>query len=286
MTFVTLSLPKNHQSLTTTTNWPLALDELMSELIPLSERADPTAIEAMFSDISGRYDLLNSVMSLGRDQFWRDCLSGRLLVLRSPGLFLDLATGTGDQLLSIKKYRPNSLIIGLDLSKPMLKIAEEKLQTAVNKKVIQKPLPTLIQGDAVNYDFPEGSFDSISISFGLRNIADKKALYDSILHHLTPGGRFLILELFTDSRSFLAPFHRWHLKSFIPFMASRIFHCSSEAYSYLGDSILEFPHPENLIDDLLKAGFVDLGYQTYTFGAVMVVWGHKPLNRPLSLGMG
>jgi demethylmenaquinone methyltransferase/2-methoxy-6-polyprenyl-1,4-benzoquinol methylase len=234
-------------------------------------------IRTMFSEISVRYDLLNRVMSLGRDIFWRHCLSRRLLILKTPGIFLDLATGTGDQILSIKKFYPKAKVTGLDFADPMLKLAKKKLDSAAKDNKISEPLPTLVYGDALRPDLPLASFDSVSISFGLRNIANKKALYQSVLSLLRPGGRFLVLEVFFDPRSFLAPIYLWHLQSAIPFLARNVFQSSFDAYRYLGQSILKFPHPDRLLDSLKQAGFVDLGYRTYTFGAVMVVWGHKPL---------
>ncbi|MDR2300504.1 MAG: ubiquinone/menaquinone biosynthesis methyltransferase [Deltaproteobacteria bacterium] len=240
-------------------------------------QVDLNKIENMFSEISPNYDLLNSVMSLGRHGFWRDCLSRRLLIKNPPGHFLDLATGTGDQLLSIKKFHPKSLLFGLDLAQSMLDLAKEKLQNAINNSAILEPMPTLILGDAIKPKLPAQSFDSITVSFGLRNVKAKKALYESVLNLLVPGARFLVLEVFFDPRSLLAPAHRWYLKKAIPFMAGQLFQSSTEAYEYLADSVLQFPHPERVIDDLLEAGFVRCDYQTYTFGVAAVIWGHKPL---------
>jgi demethylmenaquinone methyltransferase/2-methoxy-6-polyprenyl-1,4-benzoquinol methylase len=247
-------------------------------LSPVSsaQQIDANKIENMFSEISTNYDILNSIMSLGRHGFWRDCLSRRLLSIKSPGHFLDLATGTGDQLLSIKKFHPKSPLVGLDLSQGMLDLAEDKLQNALNVGAFCDPLPTLIRDDAVSPNLAAGSFDSITISFGLRNVKAKKALYDSVLNLLVPGGRFLVLEVFFDPRSLLAPAHRWYLQKAIPFMAGQIFQSNAAAYEYLAQSVLQFPHPERVIDDLLETGFVRCEYHTYTFGVAAVIWGHKP----------
>jgi demethylmenaquinone methyltransferase/2-methoxy-6-polyprenyl-1,4-benzoquinol methylase len=230
----------------------------------------------MFAEISPRYDLLNRVMSLGRDISWRHALSRRILVLQPPGNLLDLATGTGDQIVSIKRFWPEAEITGLDFAAPMLRLAKEKLRLAMEGHRIAGPLPGLVKGDAVRPDLPSGSFDSVSISFGLRNIADRKGLYGSALDLLRPGGRFLVLEIFFDPRGLFAPLYRRHLMTVIPFLAARVFGCPAEAYRYLGASIMKFPHPELLVDELERAGFVDLGFHTYTFGVAMVVWGHKP----------
>jgi demethylmenaquinone methyltransferase/2-methoxy-6-polyprenyl-1,4-benzoquinol methylase len=255
----------------------------MPEPVTSFSQTEPTSIETMFGEISDRYDSLNRYMSLGRDKFWRDCLSRRLLVIDAPGNFLDLATGTGDQLLSIKKIHPFAHVTGLDFAKPMLGLAEEKIRVAFDDADITDPLPILVQGDAVSPDLPGASFDSISISFGLRNIHAKSALYASTLRLLKPGGRFLALEVFFEPRSLFAPIRSFYLTTAIPFLAGQIFQSSKEAYKYLADSVLKFPHPARIIDGLAKAGFVNLGYRNYTFNAATVIWGHKPVtNNPLT----
>jgi demethylmenaquinone methyltransferase/2-methoxy-6-polyprenyl-1,4-benzoquinol methylase len=234
-------------------------------------------IRDMFQDITPRYDFLNRVMSLGRDLFWRHNLTRRLLVLQSPGNFLDLATGTGDQLISIKAHWPDVYITGLDFSLPMLNQARAKLSDLKGLNRLSGPAPALIHADALKADLPPESFDSISISFGLRNINPRKKLYQRVIPLLKPGGRFLILEMFLEPRSPWAPLYHRYLTGVIPFIAGKIFQCSAEAYRYLGSSIERFPHPESLIDELKQAGLTELGYHTYTFGVAMLVWGHRPL---------
>ncbi|MDR0355721.1 MAG: ubiquinone/menaquinone biosynthesis methyltransferase [Deltaproteobacteria bacterium] len=241
-----------------------------------SNHGHPGKIRQMFGDVAPRYDLLNRIMSFGRDCFWRRCLTDRLLVLNSPGRFLDLATGTGDQLVCIKNRWPDAEISGLDFSEPMLQEARNKMVRLRRKGKFQPPEPLFVCGDALEPNLPENHFDSVSISFGLRNIPRREKLYETVWRLLKPGGRFLILELHFDPRSIWAPLHKFYLQSFIPFMAAGIFGSSQNAYRYLGESIMKFPHPDRLLDDLKKAGFVDLGRHQYTFGAAMLAWGHKP----------
>ncbi|MDR1036604.1 MAG: ubiquinone/menaquinone biosynthesis methyltransferase [Deltaproteobacteria bacterium] len=231
------------------------------------------SIQTMFNGVSERYDLLCTFLSFGRDQFWRKALARRLTAREYPGSFLDLATGSGEQLLAIRSLWPYAKLTGLDFSAPMLNVAKEKLA----KQGFDEDVD-LVLGDVYDAPFEPGSFDSVSISFGLRNLPDRKAIYQEVKTLLKPGGRFLILELFYDSRNFLAPVHRFHLASVSPWLAGRFFYNQGKAYEYLSQSIMDFPHPAIIMDELEEAGFKGVEHQTYTFHSAMLVWGQKPLN--------
>jgi demethylmenaquinone methyltransferase/2-methoxy-6-polyprenyl-1,4-benzoquinol methylase len=228
----------------------------------------------MFDKITPRYDLLNRILSFGRDLFWRRALSHRTILLSYPGSFLDLATGTGDQLLALRDFWPYALLTGLDFSPNMLKLAKEK----INKKLPSEEEISLVLGDAYDAPFAPESFDSISISFGLRNLPDRPKIYKEVLKLLKPGGRFLVLELFFDERSFLSPIHRFHLKTVTPFLASKLFKGRKKAYEYLARSVLDFPHPSVILTEMEDAGFKVPDYETFTFGSCMLVWGQKPVS--------
>jgi demethylmenaquinone methyltransferase/2-methoxy-6-polyprenyl-1,4-benzoquinol methylase len=242
----------------------------------MPQPADPQSfkenIQEMFDKVSERYDLLNRILSFGRDLFWRKALARRLMFQEHPGSFLDLATGSGDQLLAIKKKWPYAELSGVDFSQAMLDLARKKFKKKPG------PPPQLVLGDALAAPFADNSFDSVSISFGLRNILDRQALYAEALRLLKPGGRFLILELFFDWRNFLAPIHRFYLEYITPWMAERFFRSQAQAYRYLSDSVLKFPHPAVIADELETAGFKGPDYQTYTFDSAMLVYAHKVLR--------
>ncbi|MDR2612631.1 MAG: ubiquinone/menaquinone biosynthesis methyltransferase [Deltaproteobacteria bacterium] len=231
------------------------------------------SIQSMFNSVSERYDLLSHFLSFGRDHFWRKALARRLVAREYPGSFLDLATGSGEQLLAIRKLWPYAELTGLDFSPPMLSVAREKLAKHGAHEGVK-----LVLGDVYNPPFEPSSFDSVAISFGLRNLPDREAFYREVLRLLKPGGRFLALELFFDSRNLLAPFHRFHLATISPWLAGRFFYSNGKAYDYLSRSIIDFPHPAVIMDELEEAGFKGVEYHTYTFQAAMLVWGQKPLN--------
>lgn len=227
------------------------------------------AMAGMFSEVADRYDLANRVMSFGRDSFWRSALSRRLKVLDPPGRLLDLAAGTGDQIVSAKLARPGLAATGLDLSRAMIDRASPKLAK------LPPPTPEMLVGDALAIPFEAAAFDSVSISFGLRNISDRAELYREVRRVLKPRGRFLILEAFHDRKSVLAPVVRYYLNEIMPAIGGRLVSRQREAYRYLASSIMAFPRPETVAADLAAAGFENLNWRVYTFNTAMLVWGDK-----------
>ena len=228
------------------------------------------AMNHMFTGLAGRYDLANRVMSLGRDLFWRQALARRVKIIDPPGRLLDLAAGTGDQIVAIKKIHPQLAAAGLDLSAAMLELAAPKLAR------LTPPIPETIVGDALDLPWGEGTFDSVSISFGLRNIPARDELYRQVLRVLKPGGRFLVLEMYHDRRALLAPAVSFYLRRVAPVLGGRLISRQPEAYKYLATSILGFPQPEALAEEMAGAGFTALNIQKFNFNTVMLVLAEKP----------
>ncbi len=233
-------------------------------------RKSSVAIRNMFSSVARRYDLANRVMSLGRDLFWRRALARRIRILEGGGHLLDLAAGTGDQIVAAKQCWPGLAVTGLDLSPAMMDLAAPKFAR------LAPPRPEMVTGDALDLPFADGSFDSVSIAFGLRNIPDRAGVYREVLRVLKPGGRFLVLEMFHDRASLWAPAINLYLRRLVPFLGGRLVSREREAYRYLVSSILAFPRPEVLAREMSQAGFIDLAGRAYTFNTTMLVWGHKP----------
>ena len=233
-------------------------------------RSSSRAMNNMFTGLAGRYDLANRVMSLGRDLFWRRALARRVRVVDRPGRLLDLAAGTGDQIVAIKKMHPHMEVIGLDLSAAMMELAAPKLAR------LTPPIPEMIVGDALAPPFGEAGFDSISISFGLRNIPARGDLYAQVLRMLKPGGRFLVLEMYHDRRTLLAPVVSFYLRRVAPVLGGRLISGRPEAYQYLASSILGFPQPEDLTAEMTGAGFTAPNIQKFNFNTVMLVTAEKP----------
>ncbi|MCL2028829.1 MAG: ubiquinone/menaquinone biosynthesis methyltransferase [Deltaproteobacteria bacterium] len=236
----------------------------------LLDRQEPGALKIMFSGLARRYDLVNRILSLGRDIFWRRALARRLKILAPPGRLLDLGAGTGDLIVAAKKIWPGLDVTGLDLAPDMLALARPKLAG------LPVPAPALVTGNALDLPFGEADFDSVSIAFGLRSISRRRELYAQVRRVLKPGGRFLILELFHDPRSPWAGLTSFYLRRIVPNLGGRILTRSREAYRYLSDSIMAFPQPARLAGELAEAGFTAIAGRLYTFDSALLVWGDKP----------
>jgi demethylmenaquinone methyltransferase/2-methoxy-6-polyprenyl-1,4-benzoquinol methylase len=219
----------------------------------------PDAISAMFGRVAARYDLMNFAMGGGLDSYWRS----RLVVAvaaQQPARVLDLATGSGDVLLALKKRRSyTGFAIGADFCAPMLQQARAKGAT------------NLLVGDGLQLPFPDASFDAVTISWGLRNFADRLAGLKEMRRVLRPGGHVYVLE-FSTPVAWLAPLYFWHMRNTMP-MYAQFITPERGAYEYLGESIRTFPRQPVLAQMMLEAGFSASRWTNLTLGIVALHTG-------------
>jgi demethylmenaquinone methyltransferase/2-methoxy-6-polyprenyl-1,4-benzoquinol methylase len=214
----------------------------------------PEAISAMFGRVAARYDLLNHLLGGGLDFYWRWRLV-QAVALRRPARVLDLATGSGDVLLALQRHRAyTESAIGADFCLPMLQRAQSK--NARN----------LLVGDGLHLPFPDASFDTITIAWGLRNFADRLAGLQEMRRVLRPGGRAFILE-FSHPAAWLAPLYFWYLRRIMPLYAQLITP-ERGAYEYLGESIRAFPRQPELAAMMVQAGFSAARWTNLSLGIV------------------
>lgn len=205
----------------------------------------PAAMSKMFDAIAPCYDRLNRFFSFGLDLLWRRALARHLPVKKDCAL-LDLATGSGDQLLVLcKKIHPKRAV-GVDISPEMIKLASKKLAP-------YQSFCSLHVGDMLNLPYPDNSFDLITISFGMRNVPDPSLLLKEIGRLLRPKGHVAILELTTPDHPFLKKLHQLYLHSYLP-RVGKLF-SGSQAYDYLNRSICAFPDRFSFIQTMHNAGF-------------------------------
>jgi demethylmenaquinone methyltransferase/2-methoxy-6-polyprenyl-1,4-benzoquinol methylase len=214
----------------------------------------PEAISAMFGRVAPRYDFLNHALCGGTDHYWRWRLV-RAVRAQRPARVLDLATGSGDVLLALQRHgAATGETVGADFCLPMLQRARAK------------GAARLVSGDALYLPFASGSFDAITIAFGLRNVADRPAALREMRRLLRPGGRAYVLE-FSRPVAWFAPLYFWYLRRVMPLYA-QLFTSERGAYEYLGESIEAFPRQPELAELMRAAGFRTARWTNLTLGIV------------------
>lgn len=223
----------------------------------------------MFDRIAPTYDLLNRLLSLGRDQPWRR-RAARLLDDREARRVADLATGTGDLLLVLLERRPHVVkAVGLDLSERMLDVFREKLRRGGLADRVE-----LVLGDASATPFPDGAFDAVTMAFGIRNTSDTGAALKEIHRILRPGGTSLILEFSLPRSSVIRWAYLKYLRLAVPLIGALVSR-DRYAYRYLNESIERFCRAEDLRALLAQTGFRDILAIPLTFGVASIYRGTK-----------
>jgi demethylmenaquinone methyltransferase/2-methoxy-6-polyprenyl-1,4-benzoquinol methylase len=223
----------------------------------------------MFDRIAARYDLLNHLLSFGFDRHWRKKLA-RFLPAGENLCLLDLATGTGDQLISILTEHDNiKQAVGSDLSVKMLEIAAKKIAKHGLNSIIK-----LITAGADKINFPDHTFDVITVSFGIRNFSNLEHSLNEMRRVLKPGGNLLILEFSLPGNKMIQKLYLFYLRKIIPLIGSWI-SGDEFAYRYLNETIETFPGGEMFCSLLTRAGFNNARITTLTGGIVMIYQGEK-----------
>ncbi len=200
----------------------------------------------MFDEIAPRYDLLNRLLSFGVDRRWRRAAAEAALA-RGPRRILDVATGTGDLAILLKRLSPEAEVVGLDFAPRMLRRARKKAARAGVEL-------TLVEGDALAMPFPDGSFDALTVAFGFRNFADYEAGLREFYRVLAPGGRAVILEFPPPPRGTFGRLVRFYYHRVLPAVGG-LLSGNPRAYRYLPESVERFPEPAQLVEMMAAAGF-------------------------------
>lgn len=224
-------------------------------------------VEKMFDTISGNYDGLNRVISMGIDTKWRKKVVKKVLDTQ-PKSILDIATGTGDLAISFAHSQVKR-IVGLDLSEGMLNVARKKV---IDKNIAEKI--TFVQGDSENLPFKDNSFEAVTVSFGVRNFENLEKGLSEIHRVLTPGGIFVVLETSVPTRFPFKQGYSIYTKGILP-VIGKIFSKDKVAYRYLSESASVFPHGEAFNNILRKIGFIDVKNQPQTMGVATIYSSSK-----------
>ena len=228
-----------------------------------SERANQ--VRQLFSEIAPRYDLLNHLLSFNIDRLWRKKAIRTLGWEQVPeGIYLDACAGTLDLALELAKRKDfRGRVIASDFAQPMLVKGALKIDCT--------PISSVC-GDSLRLPFDSQTFDGATVGFGVRNLADVRLGLTEVRRVLKPGSRLVVLE-FTDPPSrFMRMAYTFYFHRLLP-IVGRIVSGHPWAYTYLPESVKEFPGPEGLGRLFDEAGFSDVEWRLLTGGIAAIHWG-------------
>ncbi len=225
-------------------------------------------IAEMFDKIAFRYDFLNHFLSAGIDVSWRRKALEQLKSIQ-PGTLLDVATGTADVAIMAARILHPKEIIGIDISEGMLSLGREKLLKSGLDKVVR-----LQTGDSEAINFPDDSFDAVTVAFGVRNFEQLELGLNEIYRVLRPGGKIVVLEFSKPKTKGIQKLYNLYMGIVAPRMG-RIFSKNCEAYQYLNDSVKHFPEGNNFTAILDSTGFKETSCKRLSFGICSIYCGTK-----------
>ena len=237
--------------------------------LPYKENTDnkKKQVAQMFNNISVRYDFLNHLLSLGIDKLWRKRAIS-LLKNRPVEDLLDIASGTGDFAVAGLKLNPKR-VIGSDISEGMLNVGKEKIKKKGLENIISFEL-----GDAEDIKHPEHSFDAITVGFGVRNFENLEKGLSEMHRVLRNNGQVAILE-FSKPKTFpIKQLFNFYFLKILP-LIGKMLSKDASAYTYLPESVQEFPDGENFLDIMEDVGYRNVKQYPVTFGIASIYWGEK-----------
>lgn len=234
-------------------------------------------VRQMFGEIAGRYDLLNHLLSLGVDVYWRR-RTVRLAPPRGAAPLLDVCTGTGDLALAYARAaREASAVVGSDFTPQMLHLAMRKAERESMRRRVQTPL-AFVLADAQALPFADDQFQIVSVAFGLRNVADPRRGLREMVRVCRPGGRVVVLEFSQPRNRLFGAIYRFYFRHVLPRVGQWISGSRLDAYRYLPASVGEFPCGAELASLLRECGLREVQYRPLTCGIATLYWGIKPEN--------
>ena len=222
----------------------------------------------MFTSIAPRYDFLNQLLSVGQDKYWRKRAVDLLDPMRTDHI-LDVATGTCDMVIEIARRNRSVRIFGIDFSQRMLDLGRTKVTQSNYNKSISFQI-----GSGEYLPFANESFDGVICAFGIRNFANVQMGLREFYRVLKPSGRIVILEFSVPQNQFLNTVYKWYFNLILPKIGNFI-SGHSNAYTYLPESVANFPNQKKFVEWIEKTGFKKVSFAELTFGIVSIHCGFK-----------
>lgn len=225
---------------------------------------DPARVSGMFDQVAAKYDRTNTVLSLGNDRFWRVATT-RAVAPQAGQRILDLAAGTGAS--SVALARGGADVVAADFSPGM--IAEGA------RRYADLPNLSFVEANATDLPFDDDEFDTVTMSFGLRNVDQPKKALRELRRVTKPGGRIVVCEFSTPPSALFGGLYRFYNDRVLPRVA-RVVSSNSEAYDYLNESIRHWPDQPTLSAWMREEGWVDVAYRNLSLGIVALHRGTNP----------
>ena len=236
----------------------------MNEVTPSNKKES----YRLFDEIAGTYDMLNILLSFGIDRLWRKKVK-EIVEEKVVKEALDMATGTGDMAILLAKSNKVKNIEGIDLSKEMITIGNKKIEDfKLNHKA------NLVIGDGVNIPYDDSSKDLITITFGIRNFGDYKKSIENMYKVLRNGGRAIVMEFSLPKNALVRLVYLVYFRYVLPFFG-KLISKHKTAYSYLNQTVEEFPYGEEFANNFKKVGFKKVDIVPLTFGIASIYIAHK-----------
>jgi len=225
-------------------------------------------VARMFDSIAFRYDFLNHFLSIGRDVRWRKKAIAELKELQ-PQTVLDVATGTADVAIMTYHILHPQKIIGIDISDGMLNLGKKKIERQDLQHVIE-----LCNGDSETINYPDNSFDAITVAFGVRNFQNLEKGLAEMLRVLKPGGKLVVLEFSRPKQKGFKVLYNFYMKVIAP-KAGSMFANNKDAYQYLNNSVQAFPEREQFTELMKQTGYSKIYFKTLSLGICCIYCGSK-----------
>ncbi len=240
------------------------------EIVPNreSELDKKQQVAKMFDSIAFKYDFLNRFLSIGIDVSWRKKAIGQLKSLH-PKKVLDVATGTGDvAIMTYKRLHPEQ-ITGIDISDGMLEVGRQKVEKLGLSQFI-----TLHNGDSETINYPDNSFDAITVAFGVRNFENLEKGLKEMLRVLKPGGKLVVLEFSRPKQTGFKSIYKLYMNIIAPGVG-KFFSKNKDAYQYLNDSVQAFPEREDFTRIMSSLGYTNTYFKPLSLGICCIYCGSK-----------
>lgn len=236
----------------------------------MNNQSKEERVHHVFEKIYGKYDSLNSVISFQRHKAWRKNVMKQMSVKKGARA-LDVCCGTGDWALSLaEEVGVSGEVIGLDFSKNMLSVAEEKKDKADLDHV------QFVHGNAMELPFADESFDYVTIGFGLRNVPDYKAVLKELYRVVKPDGIVVCLETSQPTMIIFRQCYYFYFRFIMP-LIGRVLAKSYKEYAWLHESAKNFPDKKELKKMFQEVGFSDVKVKSYTGGVAAMHMGYKKI---------